>query len=243
VSATYVYGLISADADLPEDLAGLGPSGSVSTVAHGKLAAIVSDVPLDRPLGTRDDLLAHERVVDSVVNHTTVLPMRFPAVIEEEGLVEELLGPHQEHFLAILDRLDGKVQYTLKARYEQDVLLQEILEEDEQIRRLHEQVRELPEDAAYYDRVKLGELIVRALEKRREVDAADIVERLEPFAADVSTTTPSQPEDVVIAAFLVERGAVPAFDEAVEDLGRDTHEWLRLRLLGPLAPYDFIPQE
>jgi hypothetical protein len=243
MSATYVYGLVAADADLPEDLVGLGPSGKVSTVVHGRLAAIVSDVPMDRPLGTRNDLMAHERVVDSVVNQTTVLPMRFPAVIEEEGVVEELLDPNQEHFLAILGQLDGKVQYTLKARYEQDVLLQEVLEEDEQIRALHEQVRELPEDAAYYDRVKLGELIVRALEKRRDVDSADIVERLAPFAADVSTTAPSQPEDVVIAAFLVERDKVPAFDDAVEDLGRDTHEWLRLRLLGPLAPYDFIPQE
>jgi hypothetical protein len=29
----------------------------------------------------------------------------------------------------------------------------------------------------------------------------------------------------------------------VEELGGDTHEWLKLRLLGPLAPYDFVPEE
>ena len=66
MTATYVYGLVGADAKLPDDLTGLGPSGTVSTIAHGDVAAIVSDVQTDRPLGTRDDLLAHETVVDAV---------------------------------------------------------------------------------------------------------------------------------------------------------------------------------
>jgi Gas vesicle synthesis protein GvpL/GvpF len=66
VSATYVYGVVSADAALPEELRGLGPSGRVVLATHGRVGAVVGDVPLDRPLGTRDDLTAHESVVDSV---------------------------------------------------------------------------------------------------------------------------------------------------------------------------------
>jgi len=243
VTATYVYGLVSADAELPEDLVGLGPSGEVTTVAHEAVAAIVGDVPLDRPLGTRDDLVAHEAVVDAVAATTTVLPMRFPAVVEQEGVVEELLAPHHDQFVRALEQLEGKVQYTLKGSYEQDVLLQEIVEEDAGIRELQERIRGVPEDASYYDRVQLGELIVKALEERRDVDAADVLERIGEFAEAVSATTPTQPEDVVNAAFLVRRDAADEFEDAVEELGADTHEWLRLRLLGPLAPYDFIPQE
>lgn len=243
MTATYVYGLVSADAELPEDLVGLGPSGEVTTVAHEAVAAIVGDVPLDRPLGTRDDLVAHEAVVDAVAATTTVLPMRFPAVVEQEGVVEELLAPHHDQFVRALEQLEGKVQYTLKGSYEQDVLLQEIVEEDAGIRELQERIRGVPEDASYYDRVQLGELIVKALEERRDVDAADVLERIGEFAEAVSATTPTQPEDVVNAAFLVRRDAADEFEDAVEELGADTHEWLRLRLLGPLAPYDFIPQE
>jgi len=243
VTATYVYGLVSADAELPEDLVGLGPSGEVTTVAHEAVAAIVGDVPLDRPLGTRDDLVAHEAVVDAVAATTTVLPMRFPAVVEQEGVVEELLAPHHDQFVRALEQLEGKVQYTLKGSYEQDVLLQEIVEEDAGIRELQERIRGVPEDASYYDRVQLGERIVKALEERRDVDAADVLERIGEFAEAVSATTPTQPEDVVNAAFLVRRDAADEFEDAVEELGADTHEWLRLRLLGPLAPYDFIPQE
>jgi hypothetical protein len=243
MSATYVYGLVGADTGLPDDLKGLGPSGRVTTVTHGKVAAIVSDVPVDRPLGTRDDLLAHEAVVDTVAATTAVLPMRFPAVVEEEGVVEELLGPHHDRFVAVLGELEGRVQFTLKGRYEQEPVLREVIEADPEIRALQEKVRDLPEDASYYDRVRLGELIVAALEERRDDEAAQMLRRLEPFAAGTVANQPGQPDDVVNAAFLVERERAAEFESAVEDLGRDLAGRVRLRLLGPLAPYDFVPEE
>jgi hypothetical protein len=243
MSPTYVYGLVGADTKLPDDLTGLGPSGRVSTIAHGQVAAIVSDVPTDRPLGTRDDLLAHEAVVDTVAATAAVLPMRFPAVVEEKGVVEELLAPHHDHFVEVLGELEGRVQFTLKGRYEQDVVLQEVVEGDPEIRALQEKVRELPEDASYYDRVRLGELVVGALQERRDDEAAQMLRRLEPFAVQVVANQPGQPDDVVNAAFLVERERVQEFEDAVEDLGRDLAGRARLRLLGPLAPYDFVPEE
>jgi hypothetical protein len=243
MSATYVYGLVGADTDLPDGLAGLGPSGRVSTVAHGRVAAIVSDVPTDRLLGTRDDLLTHEAVVDTVAATAAVLPMRFPAVVEEEGVVKELLAPHHDQFEAMLDELEGRVQFTLKGRYEQDVVLREVLEGHKEIRGLQEKVRELPEEASYYDRVRLGELVVAALEERRDDEAAQMLERLRPFAVSTMANPPGQPEDLINAAFLVERERVREFEDAVEDMGRDLIGRVRLRLLGPLAPYDFIPEE
>ena len=243
MTATYVYGLVGADTDLPDDLKGLGPSGRVTTVTHGQVAAIVSDVPVDRPLGTRDDLLAHEAVVDTVAATTAVLPMRFPAVVEEKGVVEELLGPHHDRFVAVLGELEGRVQFTLKGRYEQEPVLRELIEGDPEIRALQEKVRDLPEDASYYDRVRLGELIVAALEEQRDDEAAQMLQRLEPLAAGTVANQPGQPDDVVNAAFLVERERAAEFESAVEDLGRDLAGRVRLRLLGPLAPYDFVPEE
>ncbi|NMH96208.1 GvpL/GvpF family gas vesicle protein [Pseudonocardia acidicola] len=243
MNPTYVYGLIRSDAAVPEDLVGLGESGQVETVVHGDLAALVSDVPADRPLGTRDDLFTHERVVDTVAAATAVLPMRFPAVVERDGVVDELLVPHHDHFLEVLDDLDGRTQFTLKARYEQEVVLREVLADDPEIRELHERVRGLPEDASYYDRVFLGQLIVEELEARRDGEGAAIVERLAPEAVAVVSHQPAAPEDVVNAAFLVERKHQQRFEDAVEKLGAELAGRLRLRLLGPLAPYDFVPAE
>ena len=118
-----------------------------------------------------------------------------------------------------------------------------MLEGDEEIRALREKVRELPEDAAYYDRVRLGELIVRALEQRREIEGADIIDRLEPFAVATVSNQLGAPEDVVNAAFLVERERQEEFENAVEGVGEELAGRVRLRLLGPVAPYDFTPEE
>jgi hypothetical protein len=243
MSPTYVYGLVGAGAEIPDDLPGLGPSGRVSTIVHGGIAAIVGDVPDDRPLGTRDDLIAHETVLDTVAASVAVLPMRFPAVVEEKGVVEELLAPNEDYFLEVLAGLEGRVQFALKGRFEQDAVLLEVVESDDEIRTLQERVRELPEDASYYDRVRLGELIVGALEERREVEAEKIYERLEPTAVEVAAHQPASPEDVVNAAFLVDRDRVQEFEDAVEGLGSDLAGRVRLRLLGPLAPYDFVGEE
>jgi hypothetical protein len=243
MTATYVYGLVRADAHLPEDLTGLGLSGKVSTIVHGDVAALVSDVPMDRPLGTRDDLLAHEAVVDTVATSTAVLPMRFPAVVEEEGIVEELLSPHHDRFVAALGELEGRVQYTLKGRYEQDVVLREVLEEHPEVAELQAEIRDLPEDATYPQRLRLGELVVGALEERRDAEAARLVQRLEPYAVGVVSHHPGQPDDVVNTSFLVERGRAKEFEDAIEQLGADLHGRARLRLLGPLAPYDFVPAD
>jgi len=240
---TYVYGLVKADAVIPDGLTGLGPSGRVSTISHGRVAAIVSDVPVDRPLGVRGDLVAHEAVLDTVAARGAVVPMRFPAVVEEHAVVDELLAPNEDHFATLLDSLDGRAQFTLTGRYEQDAVLREVLLGDDEIRALREKVRELPEDASYYDRTRLGELVVRALEQRREVDGAGIIDRLEPFAVATVANQLAAPDDVVNAAFLVERGRQEEFENAVEGVGEELAGRVRLRLLGPVAPYDFIPEE
>lgn len=241
MSPTYVYGLIGADTELPADLKGLGPSGKVSTIVHGDIAAIVGDVPTDRPLGMRDDLLSHEAVVDTVAENATVLPMRFPAVVEEDGIVEELLDPHHDRFVAALDELEGRVQFTLKGRYEQDVVLREVLEDHPEVRELQEEIRDLPEDATYHQRLRLGELVVGELEERRDAEAEELVQQLEPHVVGVVVHNPGQPDDIINTAFLVERERIREFEDAVERQGERLHGRARLRLLGPLAPYDFVP--
>ena len=157
--------------------------------------------------------------------------------------MDEFLAPNEEHFMALLVSLEGRCQFTLTGRYEQDTVLREVLEGDEEIRALRENVRELPEDAAYYDRVRLGELVVRAVEQRREIEGADILDRLAPFAVATVSNQRATPEDVINAAFLVERERQEEFENAVERVGEELAGRVRLRLLGPVAPYDFTPEE
>lgn len=239
----HVYGLIKSNTVVPDDLQGLGPSGRVSTIVHRRVAAIVGDIPLDRPLGVRSDLIAHEAVLDAVAARAAVVPMRFPSVVEEDAVVSGLLAPNEDYFVALLEELEGCVQFTLMGRYQQDAILRDVVADDEEIRALSERVKELPEDASYYDRVRLGELVVEALDERRQIERTRIVERLRPFAVTTTSSPLAAPEEVVNEAFLVERKRQQKFDDAIEEMGMELTGRVRLRLLGPVAPYDFTGRE
>ncbi|WP_196771136.1 GvpL/GvpF family gas vesicle protein, partial [Mycobacterium colombiense] len=58
-SGVYVYGIVPADVQVEEHARGVGdPPAKVDVVREGDIAALISDVPTDRPLGTPEDLQA-----------------------------------------------------------------------------------------------------------------------------------------------------------------------------------------
>lgn len=239
--ACYVYGVVPASTRLPDQLRGLGPTGRVRLVHAEQIAAVVGEVSLSRPLGTRADLMGHERVLDAAVGAgITVAPMRFGAVLADEQVVaDELLAPHRERFMELLDKLTGRTQFTLTGSYAEEPVLREILAEYPQIHELQEEISGWPPDQTYHQRLRLGEMIVGALEEKRQQDGADVLDALTPYAVDVVVRGLNQADEVVNAAFLIAEERRDEFDAAVEDCGRRLVGRVRLRLLGPVPAYDF----
>src|SRR5262249_10236218 len=119
--ACYVYGILAADAPVPEGLHGL--DGEVSLFQHRDVAAGIGTPPRNPSIGNRTDLLAHEHVVDSIAATTTILPMRFAAAVDSpQGLVEEMLEPYQDQLVEALDELSGHVQFVLHGEYDHDAV-------------------------------------------------------------------------------------------------------------------------
>lgn len=244
MTVQYVYGVTDADVELPATLKGIDGQ-EVALVTRGRCAALVSDLAVDRPLGTRDDLMSHQGVLEQVVDAGgTVLPFRFGgALTDRDAVVQELLTPHEDAFVEQLERLRGHVEVRIKARYIEDAVLREMVQDEPEIAELNERVRQLPEDAAYYDRVRLGELIAQAFTRRRERDGQGLLDALAPRATAVAQRELSREDDVLDAGFLIDRQEREAFEKLVEEVGEETSGRIRLRLAGPLPPYDFVGQE
>lgn len=239
--ACYVYGIVGADARLPEGLEGLG-GADVSLVRHDDLAGAVSEISPGQALGTREDLMAHEDVVETLARETTMLPLRFGAVVTTaDAFVEEMLIPYHDWFNDVLADLSGAREFAIVGVYVEDVVLREVLQEEPEAMRLRERIRGVPADAAYYDRIRLGELIVKALDEKRQVDTEVLVHMLEPYAAGVALRSPAGEDTAAEVAFLVTDRQKPDFEEAVDALGERWAGRVRLRMVGPLAPYDFVP--
>lgn len=242
-AAKYVYGVVRASDGSRRQLEGMNGE-PVSLVSAGDLAALTSDVPEGFLEAGREELLTHSRVLEQALEQGTVLPMRFGVVLPDEQAVrEELLVPHGEELEAQLGEMDGKVEVNLKALYDEETILREALAEVPEAAELRRSIQGKPEDATYYERIRLGELIAAALGDKREQTGPEIVARLSPHAVAVQVGEPVHERMALNASFLVEREGLRGFDEAVDALGEEQGGRIRLRYTGPLPPHSFVELE
>jgi hypothetical protein len=167
--------------------------------------------------------------------------MRFGVVMDgSEDVRRQLLEPHREDLRTQLIELAGKVELNVRAVYEEDVLLREILSEDPEIARLRDVIRDRSEDATYYERIRLGELVAKAVEAKRHNDAQAIVDALAPETLAADVLPPAHERVAVSVSFLVERARLEAFDAVLEAIARDLVGRIRFKLTGPRAPHSFV---
>jgi hypothetical protein len=239
----YVYGIVPANLELPGDLTGLDDQ-AVSLVSAGKLAAVVSRIDNDRTVGRRADLISHSRVLDAVAAAGAVIPLRFGSILQSRsGVSEQVLEPGSERFEEMLDDLAGRSQFTVHARYEESQVLAEIVAEDAEIANLRSQTRDQPEDATYHARVRLGELVMQALEAKRATDGSSLIDALLPYTAGCNVRSSAGMDHLIDVAFLVEDEQRDAFERAAEQVAGELAGRARVKLLGPTAPYDFVAVE
>jgi Gas vesicle synthesis protein GvpL/GvpF len=238
--AVYVYGILPGDVELEPGTTGVGdPPAEVRLVRHGDLAALVSDVEPNMPLGRPDDLIAHEELLDSVAAEVPVLPVRFGAVMTGDDAVAEELLDTRDEFTAALDQLEGHAEYIVRGRYVEEAILHEALTEDPRAARLRDQIRNADPDATRNQRIQLGEIINNAIAAKREADTRAVGDALADFAAASVVREPTHELDAVYVAFLVESRRREDLEKAVRRLARDWRDRVELRLTGPLAVYDF----
>jgi Gas vesicle synthesis protein GvpL/GvpF len=238
--ALHVYGVVSAATRLPGDRRGRREA-PVRLVVYGDLAAVVSEIDADARV-RRNDLLAHARVLESLVEGSTVLPMRFGVIVEtDEEVALNILEAGKASLTALLDSLDGLVQLTVKAYHDQDQALRHLLRERPELRELRDQAAVSP--ASYHAQLRLGEAISVGLDVLADADATMLYEQLSGLAERIVLEEVTGRNQILDAALLVQRGARTRTDEGIARLSRTLPDRLRHRYIGPLPPYSFVDGE
>ncbi|MFI7673866.1 GvpL/GvpF family gas vesicle protein [Actinophytocola sp. NPDC049390] len=238
----YVYGIVPADVETEPHARGVGdPPGEVTTIRHGDVAALVSAVATDASLGRPEDLAAHAALLDGAAAAAPVLPIKFGAVLTSaDHVTDDLLATHHDEFAAALRELEGKAEYIVRGRYRHEAILKEILAENAELDGLRDDIRDKPEDATRNERIALGEGITNAIAAKRDADTETVRRVLDGLGYMTVVREPTHDEDAVHVACLAETEQEAELEEA---LGRLVSEWegrVELRLLGPLAAYDFV---
>ncbi len=230
----YVYGVTWADG-ARTDVRGVGDA-SVRVLEHGELAALVSDIPSPDIRAKRRDLLRHADVLQQAFEQRTVVPLGFGTVFDSgDDVVAELLEPRYEELVSLLQELDGLVELTLRAFYDDQAVLAAIVHDDPQIAEL----RGLSGQGA---QMALGEAVSRALADRRNRDADEIVAELSSLSREVVVEERVAEFELVRAAFLVDRPAVEELETCAEQLAERHGGVVRFKLTGPLPPHHFVSE-
>jgi gas vesicle protein GvpL/GvpF len=237
----YVYGIIEAKQPLSFGKMGIGGAGEpVYTVNFQDIAAIVSKTSVYIFDPTRENALAHEHVIETVMKTHTIIPMSFGTVFRTDNDIREVLRSIYVSLKDVLKQMEGKLEFGLKVNWDRDRIIEELKDADEEIRRFHQEITRKHLQSTYFARMQLGRMIDKALSERSAQYVRDIYEALRGVCVASRDNKPIGDKMIMNAAFLVERDRERDFDSAVNKIAKNYGELLNFKYTGPWPPYNFV---
>ena len=252
----YVYGVVFAAHEMPDDLTGVDARFPVSLVEDQELAAITSRVSLDEfgEERLRDNLndvqwledkaRAHERVLDAALERATVVPMRLFTIYSSAEQVREMLHRERALLLDALERLDGKAEWGVKLIAEPHALERAAAERAGGA---------APDEAEspgtqYMNRKRRQAKVRDDADRVAEEWARAVHERLAEAASEALLNPLQRPEvsgydgDMVLnGVYLVDNEEVEEFRALVDHLQDEYRAaGATVELTGPWPPYNFV---
>jgi hypothetical protein len=237
----YVYGVIESRDPVNFGKIGIGGSGEqVYTVNHKDIAAVVSktDVFIFDP--TRENALAHEHVIETVMKSHTIIPMSFGTVFRTDDDIREVLKSIYASLKDVLKQMAGKVEFGLKVNWDRDQVVEELKREDEELRHFHQEITRKHLQSTYFARMQLGRMVEKALAERASQYVREIYEELRSCCVASRDNKPIGDKMIMNAAFLIQREREAEFDEAVNRIARKYGDRLNFKYTGPWPPYNFV---
>src|SRR5262245_16097001 len=123
----YVYCIIRASEPLEFGHIGIGRGEPlVNTVHHRDVAAVVSNATTSVHDPTRENVLAHQHVNETVMRDHTVIPMAFGTVFKADKDIEEFLRSTYDAFSDVLTKMKDKLEFGLKVLWDSEAIVREL---------------------------------------------------------------------------------------------------------------------
>lgn len=235
----YIYCIIKEKKTLKFEMSGQDEK-EVYLVTSGELAAVVSDSKINDYPFTREYLLAHQRVIEQIMKKGyDVLPVRFGTVAENAAAIQgKILKAKRKELLEVFTIVEGKVELGLRVLWENMAdVFKEIVQDRSDIQRAKKEAEKNPNR---FQVARVGELIARALEQKREEEAEKILRPLTKLAADFKERQRIGDSMVLSCAFLVPKKNEKEFDITVSELRSNYGARIRFLYVGPIPPFNFV---
>jgi hypothetical protein len=232
-----LYAYCLSDAVTPSVLEGLKGIGGVKPrlLRCGEIYAVVCDFDGDTVSVTRENVFAHERVIERVLATATPLPFRFSTLVSAgrlEAFVNENLDTLRERLRHVRDAVEMsvKILWDVAGQRSASAHLFAAVPESES--------GNAGRGAAYLQARRREILGDELLQKRAEELAAWLAHGPGGAAKDSIVRVGPTESLVIRAAFLVRRSDVSDYQERLEAARRE-RPGLRFLTSGPWPPYSF----
>jgi len=255
-SALYLYAFIPTDQDIIFDAEGAGDPDEVYTITHDGLAAVVSASALPNYHGLSRSqvvqyLVAHQRVIETVMQSFPLLPVKFGTVLADEAQVRCLLAQGYTLFNHALQQFTGRVQMEVVVLWDVATVFHEITQE-ETVVRMRTQIGNRPPEETMPERVELGRIVQESLFGHRADLTQMILPTLREVALDITSNPLMDDNMVTNLALLVDEPGRQALEKRIDqmdaaftrgDCRAPGNSPLTFRFVGPLPPYNFATVE
>lgn len=240
----YIYGIINSGKSQKFGPLGIGGlADTVYTLGFRDIAAVISSSSIVKYPVNSDNSIAHQTVLEKVMKKHSLLPVRFCTIAEEERAIrEKVLKARYEEFKNLLCQMQDKVELGVRAMWTNvSEIFEEIAKENEEIKRLKEELlRSKSKQKSYAGRMKIGEMVQKALEFKKEKEKKATLKVLSPIACDIRENRLLGDRNFLNAAFLVRKQQEEEFDKKMAELEAKYSPRVKFTYIGPVPICNFV---
>lgn len=239
----YIYCIIGTKQERNFGPIGMGGRGDeVLTIGYDDLSMVVSNHTITKFVVNRENMLAHEKVIEEVMKEfDSVLPVRFGTIASSADEIRNLLDRRYREFKDLLRAMDHKVELGVKGIWKNtEIIFQEIAQEDKGIRKAKEEIQNDRGKKNIQAKIEVGKLVEEALVRKKEKEQELIVDTLRRMAFDYKLNKTVGDEMFMNASFLVDKGREKEFDNVMGDLSEKYKDRIKFMYAGPLPVFNFV---
>ncbi|MBI1910912.1 MAG: GvpL/GvpF family gas vesicle protein [Deltaproteobacteria bacterium] len=240
--SNYLYCIIGTD-----EARNFGPIGigggeiEVTTLGFEGISCVISRSPQLEYTLNRENLLAHQKVIEKVMKEYTVLPVRFSTIADSPENIRGLLRKRQREFKNLLSEMEGKIELGLKAMWsDMKQVFREIQETDNEIRKIKYKMAAGGNGGAYHERISLGTMVASALQRKKDEEAEIILSLFRDISVDIKSNKVHGDNMFLNAAFLIDGIRAAEFDSRIRELDEKSNERMKLKYVGPVPIFNFV---
>ncbi|MCL7745808.1 GvpL/GvpF family gas vesicle protein [Halalkalibacter alkaliphilus] len=212
---------------------------NIYTIHFKDIAMVVAQVPLKIYTPKKENLLAHQTVISTVMKEHSVIPISFGNVFKKEEDVKVLLKKLYSQFKQLFPQIENKIEVGLKIIGKKE-WLKKMLEKNTSISKLKNEIESKSKDAAFYDRIQLGELTRNSFKVIEEKIVNEVFSPLTKISVASKQNDVVNERMLLNAAFLIDCDKEAEFDQKVNECYHQWGDKVDFKYSGPWPPYNFI---